>query len=167
MTDEILYIDSRVVGFSDQPMRIIGACFTATGLIHIEKEQSFSVENVPPDQRDDTFIVTDSPEYVQTWQLSFNTYEHLEQAITIFQQRNRASLVSIADSMKRYNPSHILQIRKIDKNGMQQEFDTSSLNNGHIAVLLAVWASAQISQSASVHSDHPDDVDHTLLPFSI
>ncbi|WP_227539804.1 hypothetical protein [Acinetobacter sp. MB5] len=30
-------------------------------------------------------------------------------------------------------PSNILQVRKVDKNGLQQEFDSSSLDTGHVA----------------------------------
>ena len=53
---------------------------------------------------------------------------------------------------------------------MQQEFDSSSLNNGHIAALLAIWASHKIASAYGVMSNqvqNEGDIDPTMLPFSI
>jgi len=65
---------------------------------------------------------------------------------------------------------NILQVRKIDKKGRQQEFDSSSLDNGHIAALLAIWASHKIVSAYAVTSNQVQDeadIDPTMLPFSI
>ena len=70
--------------------------------------------------------------------------EHLEEVISIYQARFRAKLIEIEPKLNQYNPKNVLEIRKVDKNGLQQEFDSSSLNNGHIAILLAVWASTKL-----------------------
>ena len=62
------------------------------------------------------------------------------------------------------------EVKEIDKKGMQQEFDSSSLDNGHIAALLAIWASHKIATAYGVMSNQvqeEDDVDRTMLPFSI
>lgn len=167
MTD-FIRIDSRVIGFGDEPIRILGLCVKETGELLIQKLDTFSTLPVLPELRDNTVVVTDAPEIVEDWQLSFDAKEHLEQAITIYQMRVRANLLEIEKSLSRFNPSHILQIRKIDKNGMQQEFDSTSLNNGHVAVLLAVWASSQIAINYSALEPKANPkIDDTLLPFTL
>lgn len=78
----IIRIDSRVAGFSDQPIRLIGAAFADTGELVIQKTAVYSNLPVPSDLRDQTVVVTDSPDQVQNWQLSFNAKEHLEEVIS-------------------------------------------------------------------------------------
>lgn len=70
--------------------------------------------------------------------MRFEPAKHLKQVIEIYQSAYRAGLVEFDRKLKRYNPINVLQVRKIDKNGLQQEFDSSSLNNGHIAALIAI-----------------------------
>ena len=77
--------------------------------------------------------MTDSPNLIKNWQLKFNAQQHLEEVIRIYQASYRGWLVEFENSIARYNPMNILQVREIDKKGMQQEFDSSSLDNGHIA----------------------------------
>ncbi|MFZ0330838.1 MAG: hypothetical protein WAL54_06420 [Acinetobacter bohemicus] len=86
---------------------------------------------VPPDLRKNMVVVTDSPNLIKNWQLKFDA-QHLEEVIRIYQASYRGGLVEFENSITRYNPMNILQVRKIDKKGMQQEFDSSSLDNGHI-----------------------------------
>ena len=70
---------------------------------------------VPSDLRDQTVVVTDSPDQVQNWQLSFNAKEHLEEVISIYQARFRAKLIEIEPKLNQYNPKNVLEIRKVDK----------------------------------------------------
>jgi glutathionyl-hydroquinone reductase len=97
------------------------------------KTDIFTALPVRPDQQADTIVVTDSPNLIQNWQLKFDAQQHLEEVIKVYQASFRAGLVEFEKSLERYNPMNILQVRKIDKNGLQQEFDSSSLDNGHIA----------------------------------
>ena len=90
--------------------------------------------------------------------------------IKVYQASFRAGLVEFEKSLERYNPMNILQVRKIDKNGLQQEFDSSSLDNGHIAALISIWASHKIAISHAVTSKEEvkeEYIDRTMLPFSI
>ncbi len=115
-------------------------------------------------------VVTDSPNLIKNWQLKFNAQQHLEEVIRIYQASYRCGLVEFENLITRYNPMNILQVRKIDKKGMQQEFDSSSLDNGHIAALLAIWASHKIATAYGVMSNQvqkEDDIDRAMLPFSI
>ncbi|HHP8003991.1 TPA: hypothetical protein ACSIRO_003798, partial [Acinetobacter baumannii] len=111
----IIRIDSRVAGFSDQPIRLIGAAFADTGELVIQKTAVYSNLPVPSDLSDQTVVVTDSPDQVQNWQLSFNAKEHLEEVISIYQARFRAKLIEIEPKLNQYNPKNVLEIRKVDK----------------------------------------------------
>lgn len=166
---ELVRIDSRVVGFASEPIRLLGLCFQETGELLIQKVEKFSTLGVTEEHRQNTIIVTDAPELIQNWQLSFDAKQDLETVISVYQMRMRSKLVEIERSLNRYNPSNILQVRKVDKNGLQQEFDSSSLDNGHVAVLLAVWASSQVAfnYSAFQAKSDPSAVDESMLPFSI
>lgn len=167
---KMIRIDSRVTGFSDEPVRLLAMCYEDTGEILLQKTEIFTALAVPPDLRKNTVVVTDSPNMIKNWQLKFDTQQHLEEVIRIYQTSYRGGLVEFENSIARYNPMNVLQVRKIDKKGMQQEFDSSSLNNGHIAALLAIWASHKIATGYGVMSNqvqNEDDIDPTMLPFSI
>ncbi|GAA5003373.1 hypothetical protein GCM10023206_07050 [Acinetobacter puyangensis] len=167
MTD-FIRIDARVVGFANEPVRILGLCFKDTGELLIEKLEKFSTLPVLEEYRQTTIVVTDAPELVKSWHLSFNAKEDLETVISVYQMRMRSKLVEIAKNLNRFDPGNILQVRKVDKNGIQQEFDSSSLDNGHVATLLAVWASSQVAfnYSAFEAKTVSEDVDNSMLPFS-
>lgn len=168
MTD-IVRIDSRVIGFSEEPVRIIAMCFPEDGMIRVDKIERYSNLPVPPELRDKTIVVTDAPHQVLNWQLKFVAGEHLHEVMTIYQQQRRAGLVDIEPKLAKFKPDNILQVRKIDQKGQQQEFDSSSLTNGHIAVLLAIWASYKIAiGNAVIHPhDAKEDFDTSMIPFSI
>lgn len=167
---EIIKIDARVTGFSNDQVRLISLCFPDSGEILVQKIDIFTTLPVRPDQQADTIVVTDSPNLIQNWQLKFDPKEHLEEVIRVYQSSFRGGLVEFETSLERYNPMNILQVRKIDKNGLQQEFDSSSLDNGHIAALISIWASNRISVSHAVTSKEEvkeEYIDRTMLPFSI
>ncbi|SDC28895.1 hypothetical protein [Acinetobacter boissieri] len=165
--NDIVRIDARVVGFSPEPKRILSVCFRETGEILVQKEVAFSSNAVEKQYQANTIVVTDAPELIADWQMSFDAKTHLDQVISMYQLRMRSRRVEIENALRRYDPSNILQIRKIDKNGIQQEFDSSALDNGHLAVLLSVWASSEIALNYScITPDTHMDIDTTLLPRS-
>lgn len=168
MEDNVILIDSRVVGFNEKPCRILSACFKQTGEILVKKEAEFST--FPPSKinKAQSIIVTDAPELIRDWHIAFDAKADLENVIGIYQLQKRAGLVRVEQSVSRYEPSNILQVRKVDKKGILQEFDSTSLMNGHIAVLLSVWASYQILLNYQCLSPNDDeDVDTTLLPQAL
>lgn len=169
MSDLIYTIDSRVIGFSSDPVRVLALCF-ATGEIVINSIAEFTELPIIGDDQSTTVVVTDAPDVVQNWNLKFNPQEHLETVITMFQLRSRAGLIQIEKELNRYDPQNVLQVRKVDKKGLQQEFDSTSLNNGHVAVLLAVWASNRISQGNAITRPtefKTEEINKFMLPFSI
>lgn len=168
--DEIVRIDSRVMGFNGDPVRILAVCFKDTGEMRIEKKEIYTNLPVPEKLKPNTIVVTDAIHQVQNWDLPFNAEKDLASVITVYQQRYRAGLIEIEKSLTRFNPKNVLQVRKVDEKGLKQEFDSSSLNNGHVAVLLCVWASQRVAISHSItHAQGIDSkaIDTSMLPFSI
>lgn len=164
-------IDSRVSGYNDSPIRIVGVCLPNTGQILVKKIMPFD-SKVTPDEN--TLVVTDSPQFIQSWQLAFYEKHHLDEVIRTYQMRVKNGLVQLDPEINRFNPQAVIATRKVDKNGTVQELDSSSLSNGHIAVMLAVWASAKASQSHVVidashatASPEKNSVADTMIPFSL
>ncbi|ENV14239.1 hypothetical protein F965_00482 [Acinetobacter schindleri NIPH 900] len=167
---EIIRIDARILSFADEPMRVLSVCFADTGDVLVQKVEAFTTKPVSKEHASDTIIITDAPQIIEGWDIAFDQRHQLEEAISIFQMRKRAGMLEIDPSMRRYDPTQVLQVRKVDKNGMQTEFDSSSLTNGHGAVLLSVWASQRIALAHSIspmEKTETDNFDMTMMPFSI
>ena len=170
---QIIRIDARVLGFEGSQVRILSVCDVESGLIMIEKVVDWSDEPVAEKFRDTTVIVTDAPNLIKNWHLSFSAQDHLEQVIQVYVLKKKASQVKLSGNMARYNPDNVLQTRKVDKNGAAQEFDSEQLNNGHIAIMLSVWASDKIHVSHktmnmdATKKEIENHVDQSMLPFSI
>lgn len=162
---QAVMIDTRILGFGENPCRIISVCDVKSGLVIISKEATWSTGNIKKN-KENTVIVTDAMDIVSNWHLGFNPKEDLADVISIYQLRNRAKLLQIKPELTKYAPDNALQIRKVDKSGLQQEFDSSVLNNGHVAVLLSVWAGFKISQSNSLNAE-VEQIDQSMMPFSI
>ncbi len=170
MSSNIVLIDSRVVGFSHVPIRILSACIIESGIVQILGEKPFIEFSKQTSEKYRTIVVTDSPEIVQDWNIAFDPKKHLDDVINIYQLRQRAGLIQINDDVMRYNPEPVLQVRKLDKNGLVQEFDSGSVENGHIAVLLAVWATYKVKLNhdcLTPSATEKELVDSTLIPFTI
>ncbi|MCH7330220.1 hypothetical protein MMP70_11115 [Acinetobacter modestus] len=60
---EIIKIDARVTGFSNDEIRLISLCFADSGQILVQKTEIFTALAVRPDQQTDTIVVTDSPNF--------------------------------------------------------------------------------------------------------
>lgn len=164
-------IDSRVSGYNDSPIRIVGVCLPNTGQILVKKIMPFD-SKVKHDEN--TLVVTDSPQFVESWQLAFYEKQHLDEVIRTYQMRTKNGLVQLDPEINRFNPQAVIATRKVDKNGTVQELDSSSLSNGHIAVMLAVWASAKSSQNQVVigashasTSSETANLPETMIPFSL
>ena len=121
------------------------------------------------DYDENTIVVTDTPQMVDNWQLAFREKEHLDEVIRTYQMRSKNGLIRLEKELERFNPNMVIAVRKIDKNGTVQELNSDSLSNGHIAVLLAVWASAKASIAhSSMKAPNEEKTESNLLtPFMI
>lgn len=159
-------IDARVSGYAESPIGIVGVCLPKTGQILLKKINRFEHKVV---YNENTIVVTDTPQMVDNWQLAFIEKEHLDEVIRTYQMRAKNGLIRLEKELERFNPSTVIAVRKIDKNGTVQELNSDSLSNGHIAVLLAVWASAKASVAHScMKAPNEEKTESNLLtPFTI
>lgn len=170
-----LIIDARAASYSGDPVRIIAATNTKKGIILIKDMAKWS----EPTKFDaNTVIVTDTPTVFNHWQLCFDEAKHMQTVMRAYQTVRSAGLIQLKNKVQRYDPTNVIQMRKIDERGRVEEFDSSSINNGHLAVLLAVWASRTMyggniittpdaPAAAQMNGQQADDDDDMLLPMSI
>ena len=163
---QIVTIDSRVSGYDGKPVRVKCAAMPADGMIIVQKLADF---DEPPGVDENTMLVTDSPDYFPRWQLAFYEDQHIKEVVKIFFQKLNNDLIKIESDLDKNDPKNILELRKIDKVGSQYEFDSSQVSNGHMAVLLAVWACARVSQGHLLthQDDDISDEDDPMMPYSL
>lgn len=163
----VVTIDARVSGYGDKPTRVMAVCIPSTGRILIKKIAPYAE---PAERKNDTVLVTDSPSHFNSWQLVFKEKEHLEEAIKTYFDSLHGKRIKLESEINKYDPASILQTKKVDKGGIVKEFDSSQIENGHMAVLLAVWASAKASMGYVIanESDSVEDGDDDpMMPFSL
>lgn len=164
-------IDSRVSGYKGPPVRILAVCDIVTGAVLVSKTGDYNTAVKPTP---DTVVVTDSPESIKDWQLAYDERQHMVEVVKAYFEMQRSGRIRLDTSLLRYNPDGVIQTRKIDERGANWEFDTSATENGHIAVMLAVWA-AKKSIQGNDRADMMDDEDESMeseeeddsLPFSL
>ena len=171
----IVIIDARSAGYDGEPARIMAVTDANTGMVNIKVERAWREQPVPADN---TIVVTDTPQMFNHWGLSFNEREQMQAVLAAYKAITAMGLLKLDDTLQRYNPAQVIQTRKIDDRGRALDFDSMGMNNGHIAVLLAVWAArmayggyAITKEPEAQHSDDNDDNDDDdgddMLPFSV
>ena len=142
-----------------------------SGMINIKVERAWREQPVPADN---TIVVTDTPQVFNHWGLSFNEREQMQSVMASYKAVTAAGLLKLDDTLQRYNPAQVIQTRKIDDKGRALDFDSMGMNNGHIAVLLAVWAARMVyggyaitKEPDEANNDDDDGDDDDMLPFSI
>lgn len=166
---KIIKIDARVSGYTGEPVRVLAVCMPDTGKVLVQKIAPY---REPVERKDDTVLVTDSPSHFKNWQLAFYEQQDIAAATRVYFERKRGGFVKIESAVARYDPEGVLELRKVDKTGAVHEFNSSELDNGHMAVLLAIWASARatLGQILANQIDDDDidfDEDDPMMPFSL
>ncbi|WP_230656874.1 hypothetical protein [Psychrobacter sp. I-STPA10] len=168
-------IDARAAAYAGDPIRVLAVTDTASGKILIKKTAQW---REPVKVKDNTTVVTDTPSIFNHWGLAFNEKEQMDQVLMAYKEAQRANMLSISDDLRRYEPSNVIQMRKFDERGAALEFDSSTLNNGHMAILLAIWAARKahggyiINQQPQTYNANNEDekdiaFDDAMMPFSI
>ena len=167
----IVIIDARSAGYDGEPARIMAVTDANSGMINIKVERAWREQPVPADN---TIVVTDTPQVFNHWGLSFNEREQMQSVMASYKAVTAAGLLKLDDTLQRYNPAQVIQTRKIDDRGRALDFDSMGMNNGHIAVLLAVWAARMVyggyaitKEPDEANNDDDDGDDDDMLPFSI
>lgn len=167
----IVIIDARSAGYDGEPARIMAVTDANSGMINIKVERAWREQPVPADN---TIVVTDTPQVFNHWGLSFNEREQMQSVMASYKAVTAAGLLKLDDTLQRYNPAQVIQTRKIDDRGRALDFDSMGMNNGHIAVLLAVWAARMVyggyaitKEPEEADNDDNDGDDDDMLPFSV
>lgn len=167
----IVIIDARSAGYDGEPARIMAVTDANTGMVNIKVERDWREQ---PVAADNTIVVTDTPQMFNHWGLSFNEREQMQSVLAAYKAITAVGLLKLDATLQRYNPAQVIQTRKIDDRGRALDFDSMGMNNGHIAVLLAVWAARMAYGGYSItkepeeqHSDDDSDDGDDMLPFSV
>lgn len=169
----LIVIDARAASYDGEAIRIIAVTLSDTGKILISKQGEWREEVVPAGN---TTVVTDTPNVFEHWGLAFNESTQMKEVMGAYKAANSAGLLSIDDSLRRYDPAGVIQTRKVDERGKSLDFDSMGMNNGHIAILLAIWAAQKShggyvitrqSEPPSDDSDDSADGEFDMLPFSV
>lgn len=168
----VVVIDARAATYDGEPIRLLAATMVNSGIIKISKQAPW---NEQPIRKPGTLVVTDTPNAFNHWGLTFDEKNQMREVMAYYKSAMAANLLSIDDSLMRYDPKGVIQTRKVDDRGRVMDFDSMGINNGHIAVLLAVWAARKshggyvITRSQDTYNSGDDtQVDeYDMMPFSI
>ncbi|WP_352309067.1 hypothetical protein [Psychrobacter sp. W2-37-MNA-CIBAN-0211] len=168
----LIAIDSRAATYDGEPIRVMAVTASDTGKILVSKQKEW---RDPVEPAGNTTVVTDTPNTFNHWSLSFDEGTQMKEVMAAYKASLAAGLLSLDDSLRRYDPAGVIQTRKVDERGKSLDFDSMGMNNGHIAILLAIWA-AQKSHGGYIITLPPDqssededesDGEFDMLPFSV
>ena len=169
----LVTIDARAASYDGDPVRILAVTSADSGKILVAKQDHWKDQ---PKAKENTIVVTDTPNLFGHSGMAFNEKEKMSTVMSAYKAANAAGLLSIDDSLARYDPKNVIQTRKFDERGRALDFDSMGMNNGHIAVLLAIWAARQahggyvITRQPSDDGEpleDDDDSEFEMMPFSI
>lgn len=169
----VIKIDARSAGYDGVPVRIMSITDANSGMITVKVERDWREQPVPDEN---TVVVTDTPHVFKHWSLAFSEKEQMQVLLAAYRAITAAGLLKLDENLRRYDPAQVIQTRKIDERGRALDFDSMGMNNGHIAVLLSVWAARLAAGGYAMTRDPSDDQDSDdsddddafdMLPFSI
>lgn len=170
--DTPVIIDARAAAYAGEAIRVLGVVLPASGRVMLKKQATWKEQPVP---KDSAVVVTDTPMIFDYWDMSFNESEQMAEVMAVYNEAQRSGLIVIEDALRRYEPKDVIQMRKMDERGKVLDFDSMGITNGHMAVLLAIWAARKIHggylmSTAPItldDSSNDKDSDYGLMPFSI
>lgn len=169
----LIIIDARAASYDGEAIRIIAVTASDTGKTLISKQALWRDPVVPAGN---TTVVTDTPNVFDHWGLAFNESTQMKEVMAAYKAAKNAGSLSISQELKRFDPDRVIQTRKVDERGKSLDFDSMGMNNGHIAILLAVWAAHKtyggyiITRPPEQHFDgdkEDTDGEFDMLPFSV
>ena len=165
-------VDARAAAYAGEAIRVLAVALPSSGRVLVQKLAPWKA---PVVENENTVVVTDTPMIFDHWDMSFNESEQMKEVLAVYNEAMRSGLVKIEDELRRYEPKDVIQMRKMDERGQALDLDSFGINNGHMAVLLAIWAARKIhgghiitTQSTTLeYSETSERTDSSLLPFSI
>lgn len=179
-----LYVDCRVAGFGEDPLRIIAVVDTqndkvtiSTTLPYMPPKDPFKGKTAKQIEEmkkilANTLVVVDNPIAFSKWDLNFEETEHLQEAIQAYTLLDSTQALKLGDQVKQQcDPKTVLQVRKMDVKGKDYELNSDDLTNGNMGVLLVCWAVIRMRRSAVMAEEGIEptqqDIDNFDVPFVI
>ena len=165
-------IDARAATYDGEAVRILAITLVNSGLIKIQKAEEWREQ---PVSTPNTLVVTDTPNVFNHWGLAFSEKDQMREVMAAYKAAEASNLLVISDALTRYDPKAVIQTRKVDDRGRVLDFDSMGINNGHIAILLAVWAARKahggyvITRPAETFNNEGEESENEcdMMPFSI
>ena len=179
-----MYIDCRVGGFGEDPLRMIAMYDTQNDQVIISKTLPYMPSKNPYEGKTagqvaqmkeierNTVIVVDNSMVFAKWDLSFSEFEHLKDAIQAYSLLDNTKCLVLGDEVKQQcDPKAVLQVRKMDVRGKDYELNSEDLTNGNMGVLLVCWAVIRMRNTSVLTEEglNPtqDDIDSFDVPFTV
>lgn len=166
----VVVIDARAATYDGDAVRVLAATFVNNGKIKIQRVAEWKEQ---PINTPNTLVVTDTPNVFRHWGMVFDEREQMREVMASYKSAVASNLLLIDPALKQYDPRNVIQTRKVDDKGRALDFDSMGINNGHIAILLAVWAARKAHggyvitrPSEQLQNDAGDD-SYDMMPFSI
>lgn len=162
-------IDARAATYDGGAIRIMAVTDVRSGIILLKKQDEWREQ---PVAAANTIVVTDTPAVFNHWGLAFDENQQMGAVMAAYKAAQAANLLKLDDSLRRFDPATVIQTRKVDERGKALDFDSMGINNGHIAILLAVWAAGMtrggyvITETQKTDQDADGD-EFDMMPFSI
>lgn len=167
---KVVAIDARAATYDGDAVRVLAATLVDSGKIKIQREAEWKEQ---PVNTPNTLVVTDTPNVFSHWGMAFDEREQMREVMASYKAAVASNLLLIDPALMRYDPKTVIQTRKVDDKGRALDFDSMGINNGHIAVLLAVWAARKahggyvITRPNEQMQDDAGDDSYDMMPFSI
>lgn len=178
-----MFIDCRVSGSNGDPCRIIAVVDTQNDQLVIAKVLNYIPSPDPykgktalqiaqiKDVEKNSIVVVDNSNAFKKWDMHFDQVLHLDEAVRNYYSLSRNKSLILGKEVQIYDPSTIIEIRKMDMRGNVYELNSDEVNNGHIAILVACWSAVKMRNSISVveadSQPTQHDIDTFSVPFSI
>lgn len=179
-----MYIDCRVSGYGEDPVRMIAVVDNQNDQVTIAKTLPYmppkdpyhgksakEIEQIKAILRN-SVVVVDNASVFRKWDLYFQEESHLEEAVKAFYTLDRAKILTLSNEIRQaYNPDNVIEVRKTDLSGRVYEINSDESSNGAVAVMIICWAALKARGTARLLDDGKEptqqDYDDFSVPFSI
>lgn len=183
MSKQQMYIDCRISGSMGDAVRMMVVVDNQNDTVTMSKVLSYTPSPEPYKNKTagqiammkeierNSIIVVDNNNAFKKWDLHFNQELHLDEAVKSYYAMVRNKSLVLGEEVKVFDPLTIIEVRKMDMRGNVYELNSDEVSNGHIAVLVACWASVRMRGIANaVEADSEPtqhDIDTFNVPFSV
>lgn len=179
-----MFIDARVAGSNDDPVRVIAMIDNQNDELIITKFLPYQLPKDPykgktaeqvaqmKQIKANTVVVVDNPTAFREWDIAFNEVDHLEEAIRAYLMMHRLGRLILDESIRaQCDPVSVIEVRKTELRGSVYELNSDEVTNSHFAVLISCWVSLRMMGTSRIVENEVEPTQHDIdtfnVPFSI